>query len=131
MFDYLAPRRVRAFDGCVSFEGYRYGTPSTYKKKYAYILREQESVSIYGEGKEFLTAFNLNWVTREYFDDHQWDEAVENQPEETPTSPITCPSMEEIKENTCNNSEPWDLTIYDSINDNISHDSEEDDNGNR
>lgn len=120
LFEYLAVKRYIAFDGCINYEGYRYGTPYTYDLKYVYVMRSGSLVTIYGVNRELIASHNLDWITREYFLDNQWDEKddyVKNQPEEKPTTPIKCNTLNLKKSNNTENG--YDFSIYDSINDNI------------
>lgn len=88
LFSYLAVRRAIAFDGCVSFEGFRYGTPYTYHEKYAFIMREGDQITLFGRDRSILFHTSLDWVTAEYFHEHQWHEPDQTQPSEQPSQPI-------------------------------------------
>lgn len=121
MFEYLAVKRDIAFDGCLNYEGYRYGTPFTYNLKHAYVMRNGSIVTIYGVDRKLIATHNLDWITREYFLDNQWeikDAYLSSQPEEEPTSPIKCNTLK-LKRSKRIEENDYDLSIYDSINDNI------------
>ena len=87
-FPYLAVRRAIAFDGCISFEGFRYGTPYTYHEKYAFVMREGDQITVFGKDRTVLFHTSLDWVTAEYFHEHQWDDHDGLQPSEHPSQPV-------------------------------------------
>jgi hypothetical protein len=119
MFEYLAVERKVSYDGFVAFEGYLFGTPLNYKNNYAYITRIKDTVMVYDLSYKKIATYNLDWMTYEYANEHQWDEGSIDQPEEQPTNAITCNS---INMNTRGNKDPngknlFDFDAYDAIND--------------
>lgn len=115
LFPYLAPERSISFDGMVNYEGYRYGIPITYQRKTLRIQREGGFVTLHSHEGEVLSSFALDWVTREYYCENQWDLPSE-QPEEQPSQPPRPVVMRQ-----CNPlhaslaGDDIDLSIYDRI----------------
>lgn len=115
LFPYLAPERSISFDGMVNYEGHRYGIPITYQRKTLRIQREGGFVTLHSHEGEVLSSFALDWVTREYYCENQWDLPSE-QPEEQPSQPPRPVVMRQ-----CNPlhaslaGDDIDLSIYDRI----------------
>lgn len=115
LFPYLAPERYISFDGMVTYEGYRYGIPITYQRKTARIQREGSQVMLYSHEGEVLSSFSLDWASRDYYCDNQWD-LPGNQPEEQPCQPPRPMMMRQYSPGLATaESEGIDLSIYDRI----------------
>ena len=86
---YLAPRRKLSLDHFVQYEGRRYGVPSFYTKRSAWVMRDHERLLVLDCDDCYeLAAYDVDWAKRDKTCPGQWDYGVSAQPEEQPTSPV-------------------------------------------
>lgn len=89
LMPYLAPRRKLSLDRFVQYEGRRYGVPSFYTKRSAWVMRDHERLLVLDCDDCYeLAAYDVDWAKRDKTCPGQWDYGVSGQPEEQPTSPV-------------------------------------------
>ena len=88
LLPYLAPERTVGFDGCVDYEGRRYGVPYKYHGKKVRVQRRGEKLCILDRDTgEEVQRHEVNWARKPKYCPGQWTEE-HLQPEEHPTNEV-------------------------------------------
>ncbi len=83
---YLCPVRCISFDGFVTYEGRRFGTPYSYAQHTCRVKRENFTLYIYDmELRRVLITHDVTWSRKDSFCKGQF---ADEQPEERPSVPI-------------------------------------------
>ena len=84
---YLCPERKISFDGFVNYEGRRFGVPYFYTKKVCRVMRDEYTLYILSDDmQEILTKHDVTWSRRDSYCEDQFEK---EEPEESPTMPVT------------------------------------------